>query len=94
MALLHHLISLFAIIANCDVVPQFSYSQRITGNSFGIANTNATYDYIIVGRGHASSVVASRLAEHSNATIGVVEAGSSSEITNGNWLQIPYWPER
>ena len=83
-----------ALTAHCDVVPQFSSPQRLTGNSFGIANTNATYDYIIIGGGTAGSVVASRLTEHSNATVAIVEAGSFSELTNGNWSQIPYWSEQ
>ena len=86
--------SLLAIEGLCDVIPQFSSQQRLTGNSFGIANTNATYDYIIIGGGLAGSVVASRLTEHSNATVAVVEAGSFSELTNGNWSQIPYWSEQ
>lgn len=47
-----------------------------------------------MGGGLAGSVVASRLTEHSNASVAHVEAGSFYELSNGNWSQIPYWSEQ
>ncbi|KAF2125971.1 GMC oxidoreductase [Dothidotthia symphoricarpi CBS 119687] len=66
---------------------------RLTGTNFGIPGRNATYDYVIVGGGLAGSVVASRLTEHTNASVALIEAGSFYELTNGNLSQIPYWSE-
>ncbi|OTB00680.1 hypothetical protein M426DRAFT_65339 [Hypoxylon sp. CI-4A] len=66
----------------------------LTGNAFGIAGQNATYDYVIVGGGTAGAVVAHRLTQNSNATVALVEAGSFYELSNGNWSQLPYWSQQ
>jgi choline dehydrogenase len=59
------------------------------GSFFGLPGKNATYDYVIVGGGTAGLTVASRLAEDKSLSIAVVEAGTFSEISNGNNSQVP-----
>lgn len=59
------------------------------GTFFGLPGLNATYDYVIVGGGTAGLTVASRLAENSSLSIAVIEAGTFSEISNGNNSQVP-----
>ncbi|KAJ5630887.1 uncharacterized protein N7484_010987 [Penicillium longicatenatum] len=76
-----------------SVISQFS-GGKLTGNSFGIAGLNATYDYVIVGGGTAGNVVGARLTEDSNASVALVEAGSFCELSNGNWSQLPYWSQK
>ncbi|KUL88731.1 hypothetical protein ZTR_05123 [Talaromyces verruculosus] len=76
-----------------SIISQFS-GGKLTGNSFGIAGLNATYDYVIVGGGTAGNVVAARLSEHTNASVAMVEAGSFYELSNGNWSQLPYWSQQ
>lgn len=87
-------LALLATGTFATVVPQFISPHQITGTSFGIPGRDATYDYVIVGGGLAGSVVASRITEHSNASVALIEAGSFYELTNGNWSQIPYWSEQ
>lgn len=85
-------LSFFSVLlspAVASVISQLS-GGRLTGDSFGIAGLNATYDYIVVGGGTAGNVVAARLTEHTNASVAVVEAGSFYELSNGNWSQLPY----
>lgn len=77
-----------------DFVAQKSNRESLTGTSFGIPSTNATYDYVIIGGGTAGSVVASRLTQHSNAAVAMIEAGNFYEMSNGNWSQIPYWSKQ
>lgn len=64
------------------------------GSSFGLPGLNATYDYVIVGGGTAGLTVASRLAENSSLSIAVIEAGTFSEISNGNNSQVPAYSVR
>lgn len=59
------------------------------GTFFGVPGLNATYDYIIVGGGTAGLTVASRLAENASLSVAVIEAGTFSEISNGNNSQVP-----
>jgi choline dehydrogenase len=51
------------------------------GNSFGVPGKNASYDYVVVGGGTAGLTIAARLAEDSNTTVAVVEAGGSIRWT-------------
>ena len=53
------------------------------GNSFGIAGTNASFDYVVVGGGTAGLTIATRLAQ-ANHAVAVVEAGGFYEMDNGN----------
>jgi choline dehydrogenase len=87
-------LALLTSASSAVIVPQLSGPGRITGTNFGIPGRNAAYDYVIVGGGLAGSVVASRLTEHSNASVALIEAGSFYELSNGNWSQIPYWSEQ
>lgn len=64
------------------------------GSSFGLPGLNVTYDYVIVGGGTAGLTVASRLAENSSLSIAVIEAGTFSEISNGNNSQVPAYSVR
>ncbi|QIW99859.1 hypothetical protein AMS68_005377 [Peltaster fructicola] len=80
-----------AVLAEASVLSQYSAHGRLTGSSFAISGTDATYDYVIVGGGLAGSVVATRLVQQTNATVAVVEAGSFYELSNSNRSQIPYW---
>lgn len=93
-----HTQSLVAVVlcaaAEASIISQFSAPGILTGNSFGIPFTNETYDYVIIGGGLAGSVIASRLTEHSNATVAIVEAGNFYELSNGNYSQIPYFSEQ
>jgi choline dehydrogenase len=54
------------------------------GNSFGVPGKNASYDYVVVGGGTAGLTIAARLAEGSNTTVAVVEAGGFYQMDNGN----------
>lgn len=64
-------------------------SKKLWSSSFGIPGMNATYDYIVVGGGTAGNAIAARLAEQSNVTVAVVEAGGFYEMDNGNGSVIP-----
>lgn len=64
------------------------------GSFFGLPGLNATYDYVIVGGGMAGLTVASRLAENNSLSVAVVEAGTFSEISNGNNSQVPAYSLR
>lgn len=61
----------------------------LLGSSFGVPGANVTYDYVIVGGGMAGLAVATRLVEQNAGTVGVIEAGSFYEISNGNLSQVP-----
>ncbi|KAJ0107129.1 hypothetical protein J7T55_014659 [Diaporthe amygdali] len=63
--------------------------SSLPSSSFGIPGQDYEFDYIIVGGGQAGLAVASRLAENRSLSVGVIEAGSFYEITNGNLSVIP-----
>lgn len=53
-------------------------------NSFGVPGVNATYDYIVIGGGTAGLTIAARLAEDSDVSVAVIEAGGFYQQDNGN----------
>lgn len=61
----------------------------LLGSSFGVPGQNYTFDYLVIGGGLAGLTVAARLAENPTLLVGVVEAGSFYELTNGNLSQVP-----
>ncbi|KAI0149829.1 GMC oxidoreductase [Hypoxylon sp. NC0597] len=61
----------------------------ILGTSFGIPGQDYEFDYIVVGGGQAGLAMAARLSENDALTVGVIEAGSFYELTNGNLSEIP-----
>lgn len=61
----------------------------LLGSSFGVPGDDVTYDYVIVGGGNAGLTVAARLVEQNAGTVGIIEAGSFYEISNGNLSQVP-----
>ncbi|KAI1416216.1 GMC oxidoreductase [Hypoxylon sp. FL1857] len=61
----------------------------LLGTSFGIPGQDYEFDYIVVGGGQAGLAMAARLAENSALSIGVIEAGTFYELTNGNLSEIP-----
>ena len=67
-----------------------SHAQAaLLGSSFGVPGADVTYDYVIVGGGQAGLTVAARLVEQNAGTVGIIEAGSFYEISNGNLSQVP-----
>jgi choline dehydrogenase len=63
--------------------------SSLLGTSFGVPGQNHTFDYVVVGGGMAGLALASRLAENPSLSIGVVEAGTFYEMSNGNNSEIP-----
>ena len=78
----------------CALSWQQPSGQPPYGSFFGLPGQNATYDYVIVGGGTAGLTVASRLAENSSLSVAVIEAGTFSEISNGNNSQVPAYSLR
>ena len=62
---------------------------QIPAYSFGAANQNATFDYIIIGGGTAGLTVAARLAEGTSDRVAIIEAGGFYEIDGGNATEVP-----
>jgi choline dehydrogenase len=69
--------------------PTAQTSQRLYSNSFGSPFANATYDYVVIGGGNAGLTIATRLAEHGQYSVAVIEAGGFYEQDNGNGSVIP-----
>ena len=87
------LVTLFSTLVSTSPLLLDAGSQKLFGTYFGSPGRVATFDYVIVGGGTAGSVVASRLAQNTNASIAIIEAGSFYEISSGNLSQIPYYSE-
>ncbi|KAI4276887.1 MAG: hypothetical protein LQ337_002185 [Flavoplaca oasis] len=64
-------------------------STTIRPNAYGQPNTNATFDYVIVGGGTAGLAIAARLTQNTSLSVAVVEAGGYYEETVGNISTIP-----
>jgi choline dehydrogenase len=64
-------------------------AQQLLGNFLGIAGSNATFDYVIVGGGTAGQVVANRLAESGRYQVAVIEGGGFCQVGNGNTSEVP-----
>jgi choline dehydrogenase len=71
------LISL-ALVANSAL------AAGLYSNSFGVPGVNATYDYVVIGGGTAGLTIAARLAEDSDVSVAVIEAGGFYHQDNGN----------
>lgn len=59
-------------------------ATTLYSNSFGVPGTNATYDYVVIGGGTAGLTIAARLAEDSDVSVAVIEAGGFYQQDNGN----------
>lgn len=59
-------------------------ASTLYSNSFGVPGLNATYDYVVIGGGTAGLTIAARLAEDSNVSVAVIEAGGFYQQENGN----------
>jgi choline dehydrogenase len=81
----------FLLLAGFASSASFPTSPRglLLGSSFGIPGQNYSFDYLVVGGGMAGLNVAARLAENPSLLVGVIEAGSFYELTNGNLSQVP-----
>ncbi|KAI9799452.1 MAG: hypothetical protein M1825_004552, partial [Sarcosagium campestre] len=53
------------------------------------AFTSISYDYLIAGGGTAGLVLANRLSELSNVTVGVIEAGQ--DLTEDEKVKLPLY---
>lgn len=59
-------------------------ATALYSNSFGVPGINATYDYVVIGGGTAGLTIAARLAEDSDVSVAVIEAGGFYQQENGN----------
>ncbi|KAL8895773.1 MAG: hypothetical protein Q9207_008017, partial [Kuettlingeria erythrocarpa] len=69
-----------------------TYSHGTTDRtkaSYGLPNTDATFDYVIVGGGTAGLTIAARLTQNSSLSVAVIEAGGYYEETVGNISTTP-----
>ncbi|PQE30233.1 choline dehydrogenase protein [Rutstroemia sp. NJR-2017a WRK4] len=62
---------------------------RIPSSGFGTPGVDASYDYVVIGGGTAGITIASRLAENSNLSVAIIEAGGFYEVDNGNFSIVP-----
>ncbi|KAF2258968.1 oxidoreductase [Lojkania enalia] len=82
--------AILAQLSNAAPVTHPNLHERaLLGSSFGVPGQNYTLDYVVVGGGNAGLAVAARLAEDPSLLVGVVEAGTFYELSNGNFSQIP-----
>lgn len=61
----------------------------IFGNNFGIPGRNASYEYVVIGRGTGGLALASRLAENGSDTVAIIEPGGFYESDNWNISVVP-----
>jgi choline dehydrogenase-like flavoprotein len=59
-------------------------ATALYSNSFGVPGIKATYDYVVIGGGTAGLTIAARLAEDSDISVAVIEAGGFYQQDNGN----------
>lgn len=52
----------------------------VSGDRFGLAGTNVTYDYVVVGGGTAGLTMAYRLSQDPTKTVAVIEAGGFASV--------------
>ena len=81
--------SLFLPAALAALAASTLVASQIPGYSFGVANQNATFDYVVIGGGTAGLTVAARLAEGNSERVAVIEAGGFYEVDNGEASEIP-----
>lgn len=59
-------------------------ATALYSNSFGVPGVNGTFDYVVIGGGTAGLTIAARLAEDSDVSVAVIEAGGFYQQDNGN----------
>ena len=90
MSHMHKLWGALALVGLASAAPTPANARNLLlGSSFGVPGQNYTFDYLVLGGGQAGLTMAARLSENPSLLVGVVEAGSFYEITNGNISQIP-----
>lgn len=52
----------------------------VSGNHYGLAGTNETFDYVVIGGGTAGLAMAYRLSADTSNSVAVVEAGAFSSM--------------
>ncbi|KAL9074898.1 MAG: hypothetical protein Q9161_002037 [Pseudevernia consocians] len=62
---------------------------EIPGYSFGVANQNETFDFVIIGGGTAGLTIAARLVEATSNRVAIIEAGGFYEVDSGSASEIP-----
>lgn len=67
---------------------EIAFGIALYSNSFGVPGTNTSYDYVVVGGGTAGLTIAARLAEDSDVSVAVIEAGGFYQQDNGNGRQV------
>lgn len=68
-----------------------SLRRSLADGSRGLATTDSTFDYVIVGGGNAGLTLAARLSETPSTRVAVIEAGGFYEdsVGSGSQLSIP-----
>lgn len=78
-----------SFVKAAPTLPTDSSITGLLGTHFGIPGQDYEFDYVVVGGGNAGLAVAARLAENPSLSVGVIEAGSFYELSNGNLSEIP-----
>ncbi len=78
---------------NIFVLPVLAALTLVAGEipryTFGVANQNATFDYVVIGGGTAGLTIAARLAEGTANRVAIIEAGGFYEADSGSATEIP-----